>query len=334
MSYHIPPTRIVGALALFAIATLTLCASAADGPDAIAAKAFELRLAGQVDEAVQLLETGLAEHPQAAVLNYELARARLFLLDIEGMHEAAEAAVRNAPDNSEFEYFAALASGYALIDAAHHEDRARMKAMGQEAMDHLEDILRVDPDNLQARYFLVQQSVEMAPEVGLEVGDTEGHVRLLEEKDPIMGAKARCCLVDEKEQREIWQKILAEHPEDCRALVEAAEGLIDVGELELAETCLTKAIQKDRQNCYGLLRLGLAHAMREDWDQAMALTQRFLDTEPLIALKAFAMGRMGMIHHRMGDRDRGQELMNQARELDPHVWQTVMPPPREIFTPL
>jgi hypothetical protein len=34
------------------------------------------------------------------------------------------------------------------------------------------------------------------------------------------------------------------------------------------------------------------------------------------------------------DWDRGQELMSEARELDPHVWQTVMPPPQEIFTPL
>jgi tetratricopeptide (TPR) repeat protein len=209
-----------------------------------------------------------------------------------------------------------------------------MKEMGRQALDQLETVLQSDPDHHRARYLLVQWSVDMAPDVGLEVGDTEPHVALLEEKDPIMGAKARCCLVDQQEQKGIWKQVLADHPEDCRALVEAAEGLIMAGELDLAEACLDKAIAKDRQSCYGLLRLGLAYFMQEDWDKAVALTQRYLDSEPPVALKAYAVGRMGMIHRRMGDAERSRELMAEARELDPHVWQTVMPPPQEIFAPL
>jgi len=180
----------------------------------------------------------------------------------------------------------------------------------------------------------VQLSRDLAPDLGLEVDDPEDHVRRLEADDPIMGAKARCCLADEAEQREIWERILAEHPEDCRALAEAAEGLIELGELELAESCLGKAMGKDKQSCYGLLRLGLAHAMKSDWDRAIRLTRQYLDTEPPLALKAFAVGRLGMIHHKMGDSDRGKELMEEARDLDPHVWQTVMPPPKEIFVAL
>jgi tetratricopeptide (TPR) repeat protein len=326
--------RIAGGAILLTVVALTLCASAVDDPYTIATRAFELRLAGQVDEAVQMLETGLTEHAQAGVLHYELARARLFLLDIAGMQGEAEAAVRCEPDNNEFRYFAAMASGYSLIDAAHREDKDRMKAMGRKIIDQLETILQADPDHHQARYFLVQQSVETAPEVGVEVGNPEVHVDLLEEKDPILGAKARCCLVGEQEQRKIWKRILADYPEDSRALVEVAEGLIMVGELDLATACLDKAIQKNKQNCYGLLRLGLAFAMQEDWDRAVELTQRYLQLEPPIALKAFATGRLAMIHHRMGEQDRGRELMTEARELDPHVWQTVMPPPQEIFEPL
>lgn len=334
MKIHTLRKRIVRAVALLAGALLALGAAAAEGPEAIASRAFSLRVAGHVDEAVHMLETGLAEHPQAGVLHYELARAKLFLLDIGSMLEEARAAVRAEPGNSEFRYFAAMAAGYALIDAAHRDDKQRMKAMGQEILDQLEAILQADPDNCRARCFLVQQSVEMAPAVGLEVGNTEENVRLLERLDPILGAKARCCLVDQQEQRKIWQQVLADHPEDCRALVEAADGLISIGELDQASACLDNAIRKDKQNCYGLLRLGLAHAMQEDWDQALELTRRYLDSEPPIALKAFAIGRMGMIRHRMGESDQGRTLMDEARKLDPHVWQTVMPPPPEIFTPI
>ena len=182
-----------------------------------------------------------------------------------------------------------------------------MKTMGRQAIDELEATLASDPDHHQARFMLVQLSVDMAPDVGVEVEDTEPHVRLLEEKDPVLGAKARCCLVDEKEKKKIWDKILTDHPEDRRALYEAAEGLIEVGDLERAAECLEKAIQKNKDNSYGLLGLGLAYAMQEDWDRAMALTQRYIQLEPPVALKAFAMGRLGMIHRRMGDEAKSRE---------------------------
>lgn len=325
---------VAAAAAVFSSIAVAPAPDAAGDPEATAAKAFELRMAGGVDDAVKLLETALNEDPQEGVLHYELSRSRLFLLDIAGMHEAAEAAVRHEPDNNDFRYFAAMASAYALIDAAHHGDKEKMRELGAGVIDHLEAILRANPHDHRARWFLVQQSTEMAPEVGLEVASPEEHVRLLEKEDPIWGAKARCLLVDEKEQLKIWNGILSGFPEDHRALTEAAEGLIMAGDLELASKCLDKAIEKDPESNYGLLQLGLAYAMREEWDQALGVTQRYLDSDPPIALKAFAIGRMGMIHHRKGEAERGRELMSEARKLDPHVWQTVMPPPKEIFTPL
>ncbi len=320
---------------LFVLAASALCAHAAEDPAAIAAEAFGLRLDGRVDEAVEMLEAGVGDHPRAGVLHYELARAKLLLLDIPGTLAAAESAVDCAPDSCEYRYFAAMAAAYSLIDAAHHDDRDRMKAMGRRTIGHLEAALRADPDCHRARYLLVQQSVEMAPQIGLEVADPEPHVVLIEGKDPIMGAKARCCLVvDKKEQRKIWEKILEDHPDDERALVEAAEGLITAGDLVLAAACIEKAIEKNAENSYGLLRLGHAHAMRGDWERARILTHRYLDHEPPVALKAYATARLGMIHHRTGDQDRARELMDEARGMDPHVWMTVMPPPKEIFTPL
>jgi tetratricopeptide (TPR) repeat protein len=329
------PTRGIGGLVvLLTCAAMPLLATADNGPHTIAAKAFDLRMAGQVDEAVQMLESGLAAAPEAGVLHYELARTQLLLLDIPAMREEALAAVRCAPDDNTFRYFAAMASGYAVIEAAHHGDQARMKELGREALDQLDAILATDPDHHEARWLLVQLSTEMAPDLGLEVEDPETHVALLERKDPILGAKARCCLVGEEKQCELWRQVLAEHPEDSRALAAAAEGLIQAGELDLAEECLTRAIGKNKEHCYGLLGLGLAYFMRQDWEQAKALTQRYLDTNPPLALRAYAVGRMGMIHHRAGDDERAKKLMEEARKLDPHVWQTVTPPPQEIFTPI
>jgi tetratricopeptide (TPR) repeat protein len=331
------PTRRTSwttALVLLVITTLAPWTRAMADPQAIAAKAFDLRLVGQVDEAIQMLEAGLKEHPDAGVLHYELARARLYLLEIEDMFATAEAAVRCEPENNDYRYFAAMAAGYALIDAAHHQDRERMKTMGEHCFEHLEAILATDPDDNRARCFLVELNVEMAPQIGREVSGNEEHVKLLEQKDAVLAAKARSFLVGEEEAVEIWKELVAEHPDDCRALAEAADGLILAGELDLARDCLDKAMDKDKTYCYGLLRLGLAHVMSGDVEGALQLTDRYLDTRPPVALEAFAIGRKGVIHRRNGNHDLGRKLVAEAEELDPHVWLTVMPPPREIFTPL
>ncbi|HKK72130.1 MAG TPA: tetratricopeptide repeat protein [Candidatus Krumholzibacteria bacterium] len=305
-----------------------------NGPTKIASDAYELRMAGEVDDAVRLLKAGLAAHPESGVLHYELARTDLFLLDIENSRNEAAAAVDCAPRRSDYRYFAALASAYSLIEAAHQQDQERMKSMGAETIDQLETLLQNDPDHARARYLLVQQIVEMAPDVGLEVDDPMHHVEYLEARDPILGAKARCCLVDKTEQRRIWMRILDEHPHDVRAQVEAAEGLIGAGRLFQAEKCLTRAIEADSHNCYGLLRLGLAYAVRRDWVHALELTERYLRHDPPLALRAYALGRLSVIHRQMGDPEGAEELASEARDIDPHVWMTVMPPPREIFTPI
>ena len=123
-------------------------------------------------------------------------------------------------------------------------------------------------------------------------------------------------------------------PGDCRALAEAAEALIELGDLEEARECLDKALQKEPNHCYGLLRLSLAYAMDEDYKQAIEVTNRYIATDPPVALKAFATGRLAQIHRRMGDEDRSRELLRAARDMDPNVWLTVMPPPKEIFLSL
>ena len=331
------PTRWTWAL--LGMISLVACGSnppelTSRNPTTIAREAYELRMAGEVDDAVRLLKAGLVAHPGAAVLHYELARADLVLLDIEHSQSEAVAAVEYDPDDSEFRYFTALASAYSLIDAAHHDDDERMKQMGHAVLDHLQTLLRNDPDHDRARFLLVQQSVEMAPALGIEVDDLLPHVEYLEARDPILGAKARCCLVSRTEQRKIWMRILEEYPDDVRAQVEAAEGLISVGRLVQADQCLRRAIEADPQNCYGLLRLGLAYAQRQDWSRAIELTERYLQHEPPVALRAFAIGRLAVIHRRMGDTERADALERTAKDLDPHVWMTVMPPPLEVFTPI
>lgn len=324
---------------LLGLLLLAACGSSppaltSDDPVEIASQAYELRMAGDVDDAIAVLRAGLDRRPDAGVLHYELSRARLYCMDFDAMQEEAEAAVATDPHNADYRYYAGMVSAYSLIDAAHHDDRGRMEAMGYRILSHLEEALQIDPDHHQARYLLVQQTLDMAPDVGIEWTDPEPHVLYLEDRDPILGAKARCCLVDEDEQRAIWTRILEEYPDDSRAQFEAAEGLIGAGRLYDARQCLDHAMETDPNACYGMLRLGLAYASKHDLTHAIAVTREFLEHDPPVALRAFALARLSVLQRQAGNFARAEQLRVEAKAVDPHVWFTMGAPPREIFTPV
>lgn len=299
-----------------------------------AEEAFQLRMQAKTDEALQLLEEDLGVNPGNALSFFEMFRTKFYLLDFEGMSDAIGKAVEIEPDNAEYHYFAGMAAAYSLIDAAHHEDRDRMMECGRRAISELEASVRVDPDLHAARCFLVQQLTVLEPELGLDASAAEEHVRVLEEKDPVMGAKARSNLIDEAWKRELWEDILAVHGDEAPACYEAGSAFIDLGDLPRAVECIDKALELDPDRFYILLRLAVAYAMKNEWDQARAVTERYIRLDPPVPLKAYANFYLGQISKRTGKPAEGKELMEKAVAMDPHVWQTFMPPPEELFTGL
>lgn len=307
---------------------------AAEEPKQTAHRAFEMRLAGDVDAAVELLQTALAEHPDSPALHHEMSCAQLYLMDFAASLAAAEAAVASAPDEAVHHEHLSLIASYSVIDAAHHQQKQRMRELGEQVLAELHRALELEPGRHEARYTLVQRLTEMAPDLGIEGEPCQQHLKILDEGDPVCAARARCCGVSEKEQRAIWKQLLAEQPQDARLLAEAARGLLQAGDIELGAECLEKALQIDPQRDYGLLNLGLAHFMKQDMQTAAELTRRYIDRDPPVPLKAYAMARLAQIHHRQGDNEAARVWSDKAEDLDPHVWHTFMPPPEEIFIEL
>jgi tetratricopeptide (TPR) repeat protein len=301
-------------------------------PTDIAQEAFDLRLAGKDDEAVQRLEEGLAADSTQAILFYELSRTRMFLLDIEGMQEAIERAVALAPDNSGYHHFAGMASGFSVINAAHHQQQEQMAHFAQMAFDELEAAIRCDPANDEARCLLVELIAGMAEDMGWDLEKAEEQAGVLEAKDPVWGAKARACLVSEDQKAELWEKVVREHSDRWQAWYEAGGGFIELGKPDRAAECIDRALEMNPQTSEILLRLATSFAMTEDWDKARATTRRYIDLDPPLPLLAFAWARLGQIEERSGNPASGQELMDKALAMDPHLWRGFMPPPKEIFT--
>jgi tetratricopeptide (TPR) repeat protein len=329
---------------------LGLCALSVGLADAssleVAQAAFDLRMVGKVDEAVQRLEEGLAADSTQAILFYELSRARLSLMDIEGMQEAVDEAVTLEPENADYHYFAGLASTYSLINAAHHEQQEMMKHFGERTIGELEAALRCNPDHREARCTLVQRISAMAEDMGWDAARAEEHTRILEKADPVMGARARSNLIPESQQADLWEKVIREHPDQPSAWYEAGGGFLnaslaaqqggvpspDLGHLNRASECIDKAIEMNPQRFYILLQLSTAFAMAREWDRAQSIIQRYISLNPPLPLKAYAVARLGQIKQQRGDVSGGTELMSKAMEMDPHLWRGFMPPPEEILS--
>lgn len=297
-------------------------------------KAFQLRLQGKTDEALKLLEEDLAANPGHAQGYFELARTHFYLLDFKAVETAIDQAVAIAPDQAEYHYFAGMSAAYSVIDAAHHDDQDRMKKCQGKAISELEAAVKLDPDYHDARFFLVILMSEMGEEIEVEASVVEGHVLILEEKDPIWGAKARSNLVDEKQKRVLWDNLLAEQGDNAQACYEAGSAFIDLGDLDRATECINKAIELDPERTHILLRLGNAYVMSNDLAKAAVNVERYLGFDHPVPLRAWALATLGRIRQRMGNADEGQVMIDQALALDPHLWKTFMPPPEELFTEL
>jgi len=295
-------------------------------------EAFDLRMEGRTDEAIRVLEADFAAEPGGSLAFYEMARVRLYLLDFSACLAAIDRAVALDPDNPRYLFLAGFAATYGVIDAAHHQDQEKMKEMGRRAIRDMEEAVKADPDLHEARFLLVQQLTNMAPELGLDTSGKEDQIRILEEKDPIWGAKARGLELDKEARLAQWETLLAEHEDEARAWYEAADSFIDLADLDRASECLDRAIALDPYHFYLLLRLSNAYAMKQDWSQATAAVERYLGFDTPRPLEAWAVGHLGQIKKGQGDQVAGRKLVAKAETLDPHVWKTFMPPPEILFT--
>ena len=314
---------------IIVLTTVLIWGTAEAGPGV--REAFDLRMEGDADAAVAALEKDFAEYPGDPAAFFEMARVRCYLFDFDACQAAIDRAVDLEPGNARYHYISGVFSIYAVSDAAHHQDEEKMKELGERALAELEAAVEADPDFHEARYLLVQQLTETAPELGLDSSGREEHVEILEEKDPLWGTKARCCLLDDPGKREMWTRLMEERGDEARVCYEAAEGFLDLNDVYKAAKCLDKALELDGDRYHLLLRLGLGYSMKKDWKRATEAGERYLGFDAPRPLQAWTHFYLGKIKQQQGDQEGGRDLIAKAEQLDSHVWKTFMPPPEILF---
>ena len=301
-------------------------------------QAFELRMAGKVDEAKDSLTQLLAEDPKDATAHFELARVHFYTMELDRALKEVEEAVALRPDNARYHYLKGMTEAYNMILKAHDpKTRGDMKLLAKKSLESFRRAVELDPKDHEARLQLINLCLKMPPEDGGGRAEAEKLVKQAETLDAVGGAKARCMLLGGRateQQRDVWKKVVAKQPNSAGAHEGLGRAWLSLGDTNKAISHLDKALKLDPARSVILVDLARHYFFAKEYDKAERTAKRYLDfkPEPIIPMRAYSTFMIAKIHKVQKHHERAEELLVQARKIDPHLWQAVRHPPEVLFT--
>jgi len=317
----------------------------------IVREAFDLRCSGQAMEAATLLEKVLADHPESAAADYELARTRLqlglgnpreLLTSLPGIRQQADQALAKAPDRQMYRYFdcqVAFMQAYLSLMREPAAAPERVAKLG----DLLDAMWTGPPACPAAGLQLVELYAVLNEEQGGDRAAAERYAAALQEADPVWGARAQALLLPEDENPvAFWEKMATQYPDNADVQQELGRAHLFAEAPEAGAACFQKALQADQARTILLLDLAryYMYQIMRDKTRAEALAPRsiawlekYLATEPIAPLKAYALGIKGRLLMTGGDQAEGQRVLEEAKAVDPHYSRASGVPGAELFVP-
>ncbi len=342
----------------FVVCLLCMCCLATSvtvgaEPQDIATAAFKLRMTGQLDEAMVILEEAVSNNPSDARAQYELARVYFHrglgppqkMADmLAKSHEAVEKAISAAPNEVACHMFSghvAFMRGY--LNLMTRGDKPVTKAYFENASEGFESAIRLKPDYKQAMLYLVELHGEMPEGMGPNKAMAEKYAGQLETLDTVFAAKASAIL--SSKDTAFWENVLKRHPANADLLEELGKAHLKDDNIEKAVSCFEEAVKNNPQKSYLFLDLSIFHtfsAMRARSDQTLmkehatsgdAAVTRYLDSKPSQPMQAYALGVQSKYQSHLGHRKEGKTLFEKAKTLDPYFSKATGCPIPDLFIP-
>ncbi len=319
----------------------------------IATKAFDLRMTGQLDEAMAILGKAVSKNPNNASVQYELARSYLHaglgnprkMADmLTKSHDSIEKAANSAPDDIACHMFSghvAFMRGY--LSLMTHGDKLATKAHFQKACEGFESAVRLKPDYKQAMLYLVELYGELPEGMVQNKALAQKYTSRLEGIDTVFAAKAKAIL--SSKDTSFWKNVLKRNPANADVLEELGKAYLKDNNIENAVSCFEKAVESNPQKSYLFLDLSIYHtfsAMRARRDQALmkkhatsgdAAVTRYLDSKPIQPMQAYALGVQSKYQSHLGHKEQGKALFDKAKTLDPYFSKATGCPIPDLFIP-
>jgi tetratricopeptide (TPR) repeat protein len=316
-------------------------------------EAYELRLDGNADAALALLERAVATEPDNAEAWYELARTkahiglgkpRSMMEMLKESQAAAEKAAKLEPDNLIYAIYKAKSCGTgAYIALQQQAPDAKHKI--QEYISSYEYVLELKPDYHEARLSLVEYLKMLPPEKGGDPAKAEKYTKELEKADAVLGAQAReMMLPEDTDLVAFWQKVLEDNPGNADVLERLGKAYLYEDKDEQGIQYIKQAIRLNPEK--NILHLDIARyymyqAMR-DMNKLETLAPKMDEAymayivskpKPIPSMLAYAKGSLGRIKSHTGDKELANKLGNEAKLLDPSFSKATGIPDQNLFIP-
>jgi len=341
-------TVLVGLCVVVMLGLCVLAGAAKGETDSkkVAVDAYKLRMQGKVDDANALLEQAIQKNPRNAAAHYELARTKLHMAlgnpeklgeKIEDAHKSIIKAIENDPNNVIYPFFEGHIALMQNYMSPTKENAARLCGA-------FESALKLKPDYRQAMLYLVEIYAKLPEDNGGDKSKAEQYAKKLEAMDKVFGAKARWILQPKDANRvEYWQKVMKNHQGNTDVLEEMGKAYLDEDDVYNAVLCFEKAIKIDPAKSFLFMDLSIYHTWaamgaRDNSELRQraitagdAAVTRYLDSQPVLPMRAYALGVQYKYKAHSGHKEQADELLKKAKELDPYFSKMTGAPHPDFF---
>lgn len=337
-------------LQMFIIGILISCTFAGNDPDKQVLKAYELRMNGKVDEAKALLESILAKDSTNAMAHYEMARLKHYMLTggagikIDDILASINKAVTLDPQNVTYAYYKAIASFLNAFMTMQTGQGDVKNNVAQTCAD-FEKVLTLKPDYYEPRLYLVEIYGMLPRDMGGDSVQAIAYADKLAKMDGYFGAKAKADLEPEgTDMVKFWNELLLANEKNPKLLMELGRAYLYADDLTNAEKFFNEAIRSDPSNNILILDLARYHMYKVMQNKDLAATElpvaktfieKYLNSkpEPVIPLKAYAIGALARCEMFLGNQAEAEKLMGEAKAIDPYFSRASGVPTLLLFDP-
>ncbi len=308
--------------------------------------AYTMRLSGKVDEAKALLDEIIVKDSTNALAWYELARTQHHMMLGGGGFSPGDIlatinkAVQYDNDNVIFAYYKA---NICFLNA--YASQGNTNDYVTQSCETFNKVLKLNPDYKEAILSLVEIYGLLPAEMGGDKVEAQKYAKSLEELDKFYFARANSVLLEEDTDKiAYWENILKDDPKSSKINEELGKTCFLNGDIEKGTKYMKDAMTIDPKNNLPQLNIARAHVMmvmqsKGDKDtnlkQARNAFNKYIEIgyDNVSSLKAYTLGWEAKIKGFQGDSEGAENLIAEAKLLDPYFSKAFGVPAGYLFTP-
>ncbi len=337
--------------ALFMAGAVSNCGKTSNNVSA--RRAYELRVSGKVDDAKAMLEQRLTDNPEDGAAHFELARTHFYMATgdkrqelknhVDKAREAIDKALTIEPDNIIYNSLAAkltFFNSYISMQMGQGDSKEEVSKIASA----YKRLLELQPDFGIAMLYLADLYGNLPEDMGGDPSMATQYTEKLEKIDPILGAKAKeIMLPEDADKVEFWQEIVNDNPDNAEALEGLGKACLRAGDPENATAYFAEAVKLNSGKNLLWLDIARYHMYSIMSDTSMKKTaipaavnaiNKYLATDPIAPLKAFALGNLARLEYAQGSKDEGDKLTEEANLIDSYYSRAMAIPDMDLLISL